>query len=260
MEETVKENEQLAEETPVLHSPAPVRKHTLGGLIRDMWPAYLIEIFVIILGISVSLALEEWRDTGKEKRLENIYIRNLLSNVDSDLQSLQYTSVSTKQIVEKGNELLSVLRDPAGKTVSSKEIVEDVNVILGRPKFLSNDVTFTDLKSSGNLHLIKDIALKNLLFSYYNLTQNIRDVQDAEQQATIILSGPYFLKRFPLDDKTNPKDLFAPEEISGLVKNIEFKNNVLLRVQNRQELLNDYLRADSTALLLKNVLTQSSSD
>src|ERR1700730_3843372 len=36
--------------------------HKVQKLIKEMWPAYLIEIFVIILGISITLALEEWRD------------------------------------------------------------------------------------------------------------------------------------------------------------------------------------------------------
>jgi hypothetical protein len=40
-----------------------------------------------------------------------------------------------------------------------------------------------------------------------------------------------------------------------LLKNIEFDNNVLLRVLNRKELLNIYQRADSLAGLLQNNLS-----
>ena len=46
-----------------------------------------------------------------------------------------------------------------------------------RPKFTTRDATFSDLKSSGNLHLLKDIGLKNSLFAYYNVAQNIKDLQ-----------------------------------------------------------------------------------
>jgi hypothetical protein len=44
------------------------------------------------------------------------------------------------------------------------------------------------------------------------------------------------------------------ENITGLLKNIEFDNHVLLRVSNRRELMEIYHRTDSIASLLKNEL------
>jgi hypothetical protein len=118
------------------------------------------------------------------------------------------------------------------------------------------DASFTDLKSSGNLHLIKDIQLKNLLFAYYNETQHIKELQDAERQTAIILSGAYFLKHFPLDKNTIEVSPITTKEMKELLKNIEFDNNVLLRVLNRNELLDIYHRADSLAELLHNDLVK----
>jgi hypothetical protein len=84
MEDSIQESESAngGEETAAVQAPALPKKHTISGLIRDMWPAYLIEIIVIILGISITLALEEWRDSSKESKLENIYLKNLLADVE----------------------------------------------------------------------------------------------------------------------------------------------------------------------------------
>jgi hypothetical protein len=255
MEETVKENEAAPEgETPLVQPVLAHKKHGVAQLIKDMWPAYLIEIFVIILGISITLALEEWRDNRKEVDLEQSYLKNLLSDIETDLVSLGDRSENTKHLLERGNELLGFVRKPEGKPLSSKQIYEDVRAILDRPNFTSRDVTFSDLKSSGNMHLIKDLQLKNLLFSYYNVTQNIREIQNAEQQATIILTGAYFIKRFPMYDKLNDS---VPQVSNGVseLRSTEFGNNVLLRVLNRNELLEIYQRADTLALALKKDLT-----
>ena len=119
---------------------------------------------------------------------------------------------------------------------------------------MSSDATFSDLKSSGNLHLIKDIQLKNIIFAYYSTTQNIRENQDAGQQATIALAGTYFLKHFPLNDAGKEPSGNAQDEIAGLDNKVEFSNNVLLRVSNRKELLSIYEKADSMAVQLKNEL------
>jgi hypothetical protein len=251
MEETIKENEAVPEGGPVVAAPLPPqKKHGVARLIKDMWPAYLIEIIVIILGISITLALEEWRDSRKERGLEQSYLKNLLSDVETDIASLGDRSENTKMLLERGNELLGFVGNPKGRELSSKQVYEDVRAILSRPNFISRDATFSDLKSSGNLHLIKDIRLKNLLFSYYNETQDIREIQNAEQQATIILTGAYFIKRFPMYDQPHDSVPAMSNEVSE-IKSVEFGNNVLLRVLNRKELLGNYQRADTLALALR---------
>jgi hypothetical protein len=251
MEETIKENEasQAAGETEIVRPPVPRKKHGVATLIKEMWPAYLIEIIVIILGISITLALEAWRDSVKENRLEQSYLKNLLSDIETDRLSLADRTDSTEKLLGRGNELLGFISNPDGKEITSSRIYADVRAILSRPDFITRDATFSDLKSSGNLHLLKDIQLKNLLFSYYSETQNIREIQNAEQQATITLSGAYFMKRFPM---YKSGESIVPES-NGIteLKSVEFGNNVLLRVLNRKELLEIYQRADTLATALK---------
>ena len=213
----------------------------LGHLIREMWAAYLIEILVIILGISITLALEEWRDHDRERRLEQIYLGNLRTDVDADIRSLDSTGAETSVLLQHGDALLHPVRGSAWR--------KDVRAILGRPRFISQDATFLDLKSSGNLHLLEDIALKNLLFAYYDMTQFIKEDQDAEQQATIVIGGPYFLKHFDLDE-TDTLPAEAPP------KDVEFRNNVLLRVNTRKELLGIYQSTDSLARRLREALSK----
>jgi hypothetical protein len=260
MEENLQENESAnsGEAEAATRPVIPKKKHTITGLIKEMWPAYLIEIIVIILGISITLALEEWRDSNREKHLGNIYLRNLLTDVEVDLNNLATVSSSTQRILERGNELLEYVRNPAVKPISDSQVNADVRSILGRPKFLSQDATFSDLKSSGNLHLVKDIQLKNLLFDYYSQTTNIKEMQDAEQLATINLSGPYFLKNFQIDP-SYPEPASKSDKIKPLLNSSEFNNNVLLRVLNRKELLELYQKTDSLANRLKVGLMEKSS-
>lgn len=253
MEEKIQEDEsvEITGETAATQPPSvPHKKQTFSGLIKEMWPAYLIEIIVIILGISITLALEEWRDNGKENHLEQIYLKNLQTDVGTDLESLSQAISGTNSLLQRGNELLAYARSPDNKNISPDQIYEDVRATLNRPNFISSDASFTDLKSSGNLHLIKDIQLKKLLFAYYNETQLIKEIQDAERQTTIALSGAYFLKQFPLDKMRSQAGSMTTKDMNELLKKFEFDNNVLLRVLNRKELLDIYQRADSLAALL----------
>src|SRR5450432_2243458 len=256
MEESIQENASSGTEDKIqsVQPGVPSKKHSVGGLIRDMWPAYLIEIFVIILGISITLALEQWRDASREESLEKIYINNLQADLNNDLNNMHIVLSRTQRLMERGNELLGFSRADA-VNATYNQVCEDIRSILDRPRFISNDATFSDLKSSGNLHLLKNIQLKNLLFAYYGQSQVIREVQDAELQATIVLAGSYFLKHFSLDT-SGRKDFPQPENLSVLLQNVEFENNVLLRVSNRKELFMDYKKADSLALRIGEVLVK----
>ena len=254
MEEKISENEPAEETAALQPTPVPHRKQTVSGLIKEMWPAYLIEIIVIILGISITLALEEWRDSSRENHLEQIYLKNLQTDVGTDLKSLRLAISGTDSLLQRGNELLGYTRTLENKNISPNQVYKDVRAILGRPNFITSDASFTDLKSSGNLHLIKDIQLKNLLFAYYSETQHIKEVQDAERQTAITLSGAYFLKQFPLDEMRSQVSSMTQKDMNAILKNIEFDNNVLLRVLNRKELLDIYQRTDSLAELLHNNL------
>jgi hypothetical protein len=248
MEEKIKQGESASVAT------GRRKNHKIRDLIIEMWPAYMIEIFVIILGISITLALEEWREKGKENELAAIYEKNLAADIEVDLEALNHTEQSTAVLLNKGNELLDFIKDPAAHDLTPDRADSDLSSIIGREKFISSDATFSDLTHSGNLRLLKDIQLKKLLFAYYDLAQSIKEVQDAEQQATIVISGPYFLKRFPLWGVGSRQSAMDAKQLVALGRDVEFGNNVLLRVGTRRELLEDYQKADSLGKELKTAL------
>jgi hypothetical protein len=230
------------------------KKNRVMELIAEMWPAYLIEIFVIILGIWITLGLEQWRDNGKEAQLEKIYQKNLLANINTDLRSLKYSIDSTQSLLAKGTELLNFIKDPGKNPVSLNKADFDLQGILARPKFITSDATFSDLKNSGNMRLLKDIHLKSLLFSYYSMAQNIKEAQDAEQQATVVITGPYFFKHFPMGNIG--KQVISQQDLQKLPADTEFGNNLLLRIHNRSELLDGYFKANTLANELKKALEE----
>jgi Family of unknown function (DUF6090) len=151
-------------EVPGALAPGPTPKAAMGSrfrhLIGEMWPAYLIEIVVIILGISITLALEQWRDGTKEEKLEKIYSNNMAADLDVDLASLRKAADSTKFLLEHGDDLERSIKSPADHPLTNQQLIQDLRSLLGRSKFIAHDATFSDLKSSGNLHLIRDVNLK----------------------------------------------------------------------------------------------------
>jgi hypothetical protein len=251
MEERIKQQEHHSAKNGEPHAH---KKNRVMTLIAEMWPAYLIEVLVIILGIWITLGLEQWRDNARENKLEKVYQKNLLADINTDLGSLKYCIDNTQTLLTKGNELLNFIKNPPANGLSTDKAVSDLQQILGRPKFITSDATFSDLKNSGNLHLLSDIHLKNLLFSYYSMTLNIKEAQDAEQQATIVITGPYFFKHFAMGDIG--KQVISPQALQSLSYDVEFGNNLLLRIHTRNELMDGYQKANSLATELKQALEE----
>jgi len=111
MEERMKEMKKAAEAPDEGAKPAKKRNRILH-LLSEMWPAYLIEVVVIIVGISITLVLEEWRDHGKERELEKVYLTNLAADIESDRRSLHYASSSTDTLLAAGDDLQRFVAAP----------------------------------------------------------------------------------------------------------------------------------------------------
>ncbi|HEY4336296.1 MAG TPA: hypothetical protein VGM89_10370 [Puia sp.] len=253
MEQHMKELKKTAEAPATGAKPAKKRNRILH-LLSEMWPAYLIEVLVIIVGISITLVLEEWRDKAKENELATIYLTNLAADIESDRRSIHYASSLTDTLLAAGEEIRQFVEAPDQHLLTAARINRDVRALISRPKFLSHDATFSELKSSGNLHLIKDVTLNWLLFSYYSKAENIKENQEAEQMATIELSGRYFLQSFSLDGSEESPVFRDPGGIKALATNAEFRNHVLARVGTRQELQSLYKDTDSLASQLLGML------
>jgi hypothetical protein len=63
--------------TPVV-SWASIRE--ISGLIKTQWPRYLVDILVIILGITISFTLDSRKEEADRATLEQVYLKSLLTD------------------------------------------------------------------------------------------------------------------------------------------------------------------------------------
>ena len=77
-------------------------------LLREKSPEYVVEILVIIIGITLSFAVDEWKDLRQKRELEQVYLKSLLSDLEQDLRELDEVMEETRLVIDKGEELLDV--------------------------------------------------------------------------------------------------------------------------------------------------------
>ena len=221
----------------------PVQKPTsnlsrLSTLLRERWPEYVIEILVIILSISASFALDEWKDKQRKQELEQLYLKELARDIEADINQLNEIITETKQIVFKANTLINLNQQALQPDYG--QLTSDIRFTFKRPRFVAQDATFSDLKSTGNMQSLSSFSLKNELFNYYKQYESIILIETAELEATNAFIGPYMLRKLPLSGgRKNGQELI----LTNLFKDVEFQNSMLLRQSTRQELLQEYIQA-----------------
>ena len=214
-----------------------IRKHKSGSAtllshLRDNWPEYLIEMVVIVLSISASFALDEWKDNRQRQELEQLYLKELAVDISSDMNQLAGIVAETRSIIQAADTLMNFSSKNGNKDYN--QFVKDVRFIFKRPRFVARDATFSNLKSTGNMQVISSFQLRNALFDYYSRYESTVLVETAELEASNTLLGPFILKRITLNKNAQKIPLAS---VSG---EVEFQNIVLIRQATRQELLEEY--------------------
>jgi hypothetical protein len=224
-------------------------RSSTGRRFRDLlvtrWPEYVVEIVVVIIGITISFGIANFQERSANNRMARIYLQDLSEDLKSDMQILRKTISKTDSVIRSGQMLLD--QNNTGEISLSKEdLVNLVRILVQRPNFISKNATFSSLKTTANFQLIEDIQLKNLLFEYDQDYQTIKAMEAAELQATVMLTGPLVIRSIPLTDSRHAHWL-ERLDVNAILSDIEFMNNVSLRVGNRSELRESYADLLTTA-------------
>lgn len=135
------------EEKAVAVPAARSRGGPVAATLRHRWPEYLLEMVVIVLSISLSFALDQWKERRREAELEQLYLKTLAGNLASDIDKLHEVIPETRLVLRKAQALLDRSRASVSTPpVTSAQLNEDLLDIGRRPSFLAHDTAFADLR------------------------------------------------------------------------------------------------------------------
>lgn len=155
------------------------------------WKDHAVNLFVVILGISIAFGLENWRDFSKNKRKEKEYLSAIYSELNNDkvfLDTVLSFDQSRIKMIDKLSTISinsSVSRDSVGYYLAFIQYV---------PRFTPQSVTYEALKTSGKLELITNFELRKRLISLHNqYYQGQREYDDLLNQHVIQFLRPFVM-------------------------------------------------------------------
>ncbi|MRH99648.1 hypothetical protein GH721_03790 [Kriegella sp. EG-1] len=127
------------------------------------------EIILVVIGILIALQINNWNENRKNKIAEADYYCRILDDFELN-----------EKLIDENFELTS------NRIELTKELIKDLNIIPNDRSLILNkftaalrhdvsvpsNITFEDLTSSGQLKLLTDIKLKNILIEYSTFLDN----------------------------------------------------------------------------------------
>ena len=152
------------------------------------------ELIIVVLGVTIALAAEQWRQAENDRLLADQYISRLIASIEGDI--VRWNSLMIA--VEYKN---SALDRAKNKTDTKDKAILEIDGYLqdltdgARMAFGSGIVagttTFDELVSSGNFTLIEDATLRESIARYYGSIEN--QTRRISNRTTIYQSAIYQL-------------------------------------------------------------------
>jgi hypothetical protein len=121
----------------------------------------------VMIGLMLAFRLDRWRDDFAERRQEQAYVDRLVTDAGADIPAIEYASTLQTMRLDLIELLVAVARSPVAATERSTIFLGAVNQAAYTHTPVLTSHTFENLRSTGDLRLILDDAVKDVMFEYY---------------------------------------------------------------------------------------------
>lgn len=155
-------------------------------LTENKFSKYLIyaigEIILVVIGILVAININNWNENRKNYKIEISYIKGILTNIDSDINSLEYTIVMDTLRIQS---YTFIVRAFSGKGNDDSLLKSHLLNSMLVTNFTEQKTVFEDMKSSGKLNLIKSDSIRYKIQEYYNSSSAMAQRQEYNNKSLI---------------------------------------------------------------------------
>ena len=144
------------------------------------WFAVWLDFLIVVVGVFIGLQVSNWNDGVRLHALERSYLARLSDDLRYNVVELERAN---QLAIRSSNALKGFIKSIEDPSTTDADLVQATTDYLSEGAFLAKfnptKSTFEDLKSTGNLDVIRDSNIRNALvnlYAFYELTAISFDV------------------------------------------------------------------------------------
>ncbi|HSD68412.1 MAG TPA: hypothetical protein VLB07_02610 [Woeseiaceae bacterium] len=156
------------------------------------WFAVMLDLLVVVVGLFLGLQIDTWWEGQKEARIESTYLQEIREDFVLNRASLLDQISDAEQII-RGMIALHEQSTLDVPTLSIAELNETFTLINHMPTFVIATRAYGNLIGSGDLKVLRNRELKNLLAAYYAAANLTAVVQTTHEMELVQTFQPYMI-------------------------------------------------------------------
>jgi len=208
------------------------------------------EIVLVVIGILIALSINNWNESRKLKNQELIYLSGIKSDLNLNLIELKNYTIKRETSVNSAKAILDIFNNKT-ELISNEFNFHNLNVQIWSP-FKRNDNTYQELINSGNLAIISNDSIKNLLLNMQLSYKQIEFIESHMYNDFENYMFPIYFSTTDLEsDISNytyqvsngtqgDRTELSNEKIELLLKNQTFRNGFVLSIFNNNLVIDEY--------------------
>ena len=134
---------------------------------KQEWTAIGIDFVIVVVGVFVGIQVANWNEARADEARAQAYLARIHVNLEADLLSIQRREAMWRQVIAYGKgairyaETGELVEGSAWKTVLAFYQASQLW------QWVTSDSTYQEMRSGGELGLIRDPGLRDALSQYY---------------------------------------------------------------------------------------------
>lgn len=204
------------------------------------------EIILVVIGILIALQINNTNELSKQRNLELHYLKNIKTDLILNIKHLENYIDTRETAINSANEVIAHYE---GKPIKDLKAFSrhTVNIYTWR-KFFQINNTFQELMNSGNLALISNDSIKDILLNMESLYKLMKDGEahfryDSEvllyepsynmmDMNPIVQNYMYYASKGAVGDNRE----LSKKEFQNMLKDIKQKNGFVMAVYQFSEM------------------------
>jgi hypothetical protein len=147
-------------------------KEVISSLKKRNWSSYIKEFFMLFLAVFCGFLAENYRESRVEKQQERQFIQSYIEDLKSDTASIRKVLDMAELKKSKMDSLMLLLKN---QTIEGheNELYFFGRILIRGFSFQSNDRTFSQLKNSGSIRLIRNKQATDSIMAYQILVEQL---------------------------------------------------------------------------------------